>query len=73
MIVPNKAVSYEQSLLSKLPIVLQTLSVGQMSVVELYQKTQQHFADLSEFLLAVDMLYILEKVELTSGEIKNAD
>ena len=70
MIVPNKAISYENSLLSKLPKVLHAFEEGENSVVDLYLKTRSEFADLTQFMIALDMLFILERIEIVSGELK---
>lgn len=70
MIVPNKAISYESSLISKLPIILQILHHEQLAVVELYQRVHKDFADVSQFILAMDTLFVLGKIELLDGDLK---
>lgn len=73
MIVPNKAVSFEKSLLSKLPQILQALSNGSLQVTDLYRRMKGDFSDVNQFILALDMLFILGKVELTVEELKYVD
>lgn len=70
MIVPNKAISYETSLLSKLPVLLRILEEEQLSPVNLYYKVRNEFIDINQFLLAIDTLFVLEKVVIENGELK---
>lgn len=70
MIVPNKAISYENSLLPKLPHILKDLSNQSLSVLDLYQKSKKDFDNVNQFLLAMDTLYILKKIELVDGDIQ---
>ena len=70
MIVPNKAISYESSLLSKLPIILQILYHEQLTAVELYYRVHKDFEDVSQFILAMDTLFVLGKIELLDGDLK---
>lgn len=61
MIVPNKTIPYNVSLLSKLPIILRRLRIP-AHPVELYHELQSNFDDLSQFLLTLDVLYVLGKI-----------
>lgn len=70
MIVPNKTIHYETSILSKLPTILRILEDGQLSPATLYQKIRSEFADINQFLLAIDTLFILEKIEFKNGDLK---
>ena len=70
MIVPNKAISYENSLLSKLPHSLKDLSNQSLSVLDLYQKSKKDFNNVNQSLLAMDTLYLLKKIELVDGDIQ---
>ncbi|EDL59528.1 ABC-three component system middle component 7 [Gimesia maris] len=63
MIVPNKFTSLDQSLLSQLPSILEKLE-NEVTVYELYQKTQKDFEDIGEFILALDSLFVLGRIEL---------
>lgn len=68
VIVPNKAVPYDSSLLSKLPFVLFSLSYP-TSPTELYAKVGQHFEDLNQFLLTLDTLFVLAKIDILNGDL----
>lgn len=63
MKLPNKITSYQESVLSKLTVLLDVLSIEDVSLIELYSKTKQNFSDISEFIDTVDVLFALEKLE----------
>lgn len=63
MRLPNKVTSYQESILSKLVVLLDVLCNGDVSLIELYSGTQQHFSDISEFIDAIDVLFALNKLE----------
>lgn len=63
MKLPNKVTSYKESVLSKLTILLDILSVRDSSLIELYFNTKQYFSDMSEFIDTVDCLFALNKLE----------
>ncbi|WP_417382884.1 ABC-three component system middle component 7 [Gimesia sp.] len=63
MIVPNKFTSLDQSLLSQLPLILEELE-NEVTVYDLYRKTQKNFEDIGEFILALDSLFVLGRIEL---------
>lgn len=62
MIVPNKFVSLEQSLISKLPNMVVGLADGK-SVLEFFEENHRAFEDVGEFLHALDVLFILGRVD----------
>ena len=63
MKLPNKVTSYQESVLSKLTILLDILSVRDSSLIELYFNTKQYFSDTTEFIDTVDCLFALNKLE----------
>ena len=63
MKLPNKVTSYQESVLSKLTILLDVLSVNDVSILELFFETRLHFTDTSEFIDALDCLFALNKLE----------
>lgn len=63
MKLPNKVTSYQESVLSKLTILLDILSVRDSSLIELYYNTKQWFSDVSEFIDTIDCLFALNKIE----------
>lgn len=70
MIVPNKAIRYQESILSKLPRIIQVLQHQNMSVLNLYREVQSDYSSLSQFMAALDTLFVLDKIIIESGEIK---
>ena len=64
MITPNKFVTYKKSILSKFPIFLSLLSISDLSVGDLYNKTKSQIENAQEFMDILDCLCLLGKVEL---------
>lgn len=62
MILPNKLVSFQNSLLPKTVLIIDELSAKPFSVNELYEKLRKKFEDIDQFILTLDVLYLLEKV-----------
>lgn len=61
---PNKFVTYKNSILYKLPKVLEKLEDCDLSVKELYNKTKKETANIQEFVEILDCLYMIGKIEL---------
>lgn len=74
MITPNKFTSLDHSSLSKLPVILEALAVVS-GLAELYKEVEKNFEDVSEFIVCIDVLYVLDRIELNrnTGEIVNVD
>ena len=62
MRLPSKIFSFNESVLSKFPLVLTALSVAPLSIRELYQQMVNKVEDVSEFLEVLDCLYALGKI-----------
>lgn len=65
MNLPSKAVSYEDSVISKFPLLLRELSRvdGGLSPLSLYYAVKEGFRDIAEFIEALDCLYALGNVD----------
>lgn len=62
---PNKITSLKESVLGKSIYVLKLLSQNEsMDIVELFSKVDRYFDGLDEFMDAIILLFIVEKVEL---------
>jgi hypothetical protein len=74
MIAPNKFIDYSQSIMSRLHVILKRLD-SPKTVTELYSSTSKSFPDASDFLYALDTLYILKAVDidLTSKVVSRAN
>ena len=69
MIIPNKVISYEDSLMSKFPVILRRLAVS-ATPSELYSDLRADFDEMSNFLLALDVLFVLGKITIKDGELR---
>ena len=63
MIVPNKFTTLDNSLLAKLPKILTKLT-EETSVKELYSQLASSFEDPSEFILTLDVLFVLGRITI---------
>ena len=68
MRLPNKLYSYEESTLSKFPIVLRALRDSDSGVTELYERIKKSVPDVSEYLEILDSLYALGKIDIDDKE-----
>ncbi|CAH0222380.1 hypothetical protein SRABI96_02444 [Peribacillus sp. Bi96] len=71
MIVPNKVISFSESIIGKMPIILKCLSKEEMTVKELFFTTQDYFDEIDEFIYALDALFLLDaiKVDFDKGVV----
>ncbi|MDB2072186.1 ABC-three component system middle component 7 [Clostridium paraputrificum] len=67
MIFPNKLRTYEESILSKLPIVLNIILEGKRDILEIYKLCENHFNEVQEYIYVLDILYILNKIKYVKG------
>ena len=68
MRLPNKLYSYEESTLSKFPIVLRALRDSDSGVTELYERFKKSVPDVSEYMEILDSLYALGKIDIDDKE-----
>ena len=73
MILPNKIISLEESCLPKAAKLLENLQDND-SVQSVYRLNKNIFFDISEFIDALDLLFILKKIDVnfTTGVIRLA-
>lgn len=64
MILPNKLIPFKDSVISKVVHILDLLSISDDSAESLFEKTSHNFEDVNEFILALDVLFALEKIEI---------
>ncbi|UQZ92132.1 ABC-three component system middle component 7 [Bacillus safensis] len=67
MIVPNKVISFSESIIAKMPIILKSLSREEMTLKELFFTTQDYF-EIAEFIYALDVLYLLEAIKVDTDK-----
>ena len=63
MILPNKLISFQDCILAKTVNILEKISDSDFSVIGLYEQVETHFEDLNEYMLALDVLYVLGKIK----------
>lgn len=64
MRLPNKVITYKESLLAKFPMVVSALKDQEIAVDLLYRKLKSKVDDIGEFMEIMDCLYALGKIEL---------
>ena len=67
MILPNKLISFQDCILAKTVYILEKISDSDFSVIGLYEQVETHFEDLNEYMLALDVLYVLGKIKNNEG------
>lgn len=65
---PNKLFSYNQSIISKLPVVLKEIKKKPCSVHDLYKKVIFKFEGINEFIEALDCLFLLGAIQYNDKE-----
>ncbi|EPQ8524470.1 ABC-three component system middle component 7 [Vibrio vulnificus] len=73
MIVPNKIISIDESVVFKAAKLLSKLD-DTNDVLDLYSKNKKLFVDIPEYIEALDVLFVLTKIDLdlNNGVIKIA-
>jgi len=74
LITPNKVITLRESALGRAPIIMRE-RVPQENLVSLYEKVRKDFESIDQFLLTLDVLYILGQidVDLSTGMLTYAD
>ena len=67
MAFPNKFTSFDKSILAKIGMLIIDESAP-ISLSKLIEMRLDKFEDISEFMLALDILYVLGKVELDESQ-----
>ena len=63
MITPNKFISFDESVLSKLKTIL-NIGPDDIEIGRLYEMTYNKFDGVDQFIYAIDILYILGRIEI---------
>ena len=66
MRLPNKVITYNESVLPTLPLALLALREKDLTPKELYERLKGSVNDIGEFVEVIDCLYALGRVELDS-------
>lgn len=68
MQLPNKLYSYKESTLALVPVVLNEIKDGPVSVKELYERLKSDFNDPTDFMSVMDCLYALNAADINDNE-----
>lgn len=60
---PNKIISIADSLIWKLPYILDIVMQGELTVTNLFSCVARNFEDANEFILCLDTLYLLDRIK----------
>lgn len=63
MITPNKVITLRESALGRIPLILRQRSKA-VDLVSLYRSLSKDFESIDQFLLALDILFILGKIDI---------
>ena len=69
MLFPSKVISYNESILPKLPLVLHYLENGPKKISEVYRYTKGKVTDLSDLFEVLDCLYALGMIDLNGDSL----
>jgi len=64
MIYPNKNIRIEDSIIYKMMAVLEIQNESEMNIHDLYSKIKNKFSNTDEFILSLDVLYVLDMIEV---------
>lgn len=66
MKLPSKVTPFSKSTIAHFPAILESLESEELTPSELYSKNKRKFGDMADFIDALDCLYALGKIEITS-------
>jgi len=62
MILPNKLVPFKDCILQKTIYILNVLGKSESPVSELFIQVKDSFEDVAEFIIALDVLFVLDRI-----------
>lgn len=69
MLFPSKVISYNESFLPKLPLVLQYLEKGPQKIRAVYKHMQGRVTDASDLFEVLDCLYALGMIDINGDNL----
>lgn len=69
MKLPNKFITYKDSILSKFPIILNKIEDQSFTLLSLYNSTKSAFDDIDIFIDTITCLFALNKIKIDDGVI----
>lgn len=75
MIYPNKHIRIEDSIIYKMIAILEVQNDSEMNLHDLYSQIKSKFSNIDEFILSLDVLYVLDilEVDFNTETIKYAN
>lgn len=72
MLLPNKMISYSDSVISKFSVVLTELQKKSQNIHELYKKHKKEFESIQNYIEVLNCLFALNKIQIDeiSEEVK---
>jgi len=64
MIYPNKNIRFKESLLHKMTVILMLKNQKEIRIENLFEQVKEEFETIDQFLLSLDVLYILDAIYL---------
>lgn len=68
MKLPNKVLNYNESVISKFPLVLSLLQQKSYTIFSLYKRIRSQLEDINEYIEILDCLFALNKIKLEENE-----
>ncbi|MFD2334385.1 ABC-three component system middle component 7 [Cohnella sp. GCM10020058] len=68
MLTPNKIISFNESIIGKMIVILRHLELGEQSISKLYHQTFHNFDEIDEFIFSLEVLYLLDSIEVDFGK-----
>ena len=68
MKLPNKIISYKESIISKMPLILNFLEKSDKSILDTYKQFKHLFNNVQDFIDTLDCLFALNKISITEKE-----
>lgn len=71
MIVPNKLISYKESIIHKMISLIRDEENENISILDLYIEYKHNYSCIDEFIYSIEVLYILDAIDIDfdRGEI----
>lgn len=68
MILPNKLIPFNKSILYKTIFILKKMDIDNFTVGDLFIQVQDYFEDVAEFIIALDVLFVLNQIIYDENE-----
>ena len=64
MKLPSKIINYDESIIGKFSFILDEISNKEINIYELFDKLKKKFNNAEEYLVTLEVLYLLNKIEI---------